>query len=230
MKKNENNLTLGSLFDGIGAFPLAGINNGITPLWAAEIEKVPIEITKFHFPEMIHLGDVTVLKGEDLLPVDIVTAGTPCQDISVGNSERLGLNGSRSGLFFEMIRIIKEMRWFSEQQGNKGKDIKPRYLCWENVAGVFNSNKGEDFRKILEEIVSIGEKTSVSIPRPECNKDKWTKSGIILGDDWSIAYRQLDAQFFRVPQRRKRVFLVADFGGGNAAEILFECESLCRDN
>lgn len=144
--------TLGSLFDGIGGFPLAALHNGITPLWASEIEPFPIEVTRLRFPDMPHVGDITKLNGADLPPVDIITGGSPCQDLSVAGA-RAGLAGARSGLFMEQVRIVKEMRNADERRGRTAHAVRPRYMCWENVPGVFSSAEGEDFRIVLEEIV-----------------------------------------------------------------------------
>ena len=173
---------------------------------------------------MEHLGDITQIKGSEVPIVDIVTGGSPCQDLSVAG-KRAGLAGERSGLFMEQIRIIKEMR---EHDRNTRavvdiRLLKPRFMVWENVPGAFSSNKGEDFRAVLEETARIAEKDAV-IPRPE--NGKWSHSGCIMGDGWSIAWRVHDAQFWGVPQRRKRISLVADFGGGCAPEILFERKSV----
>ena len=183
---------------------------------------------------MIHYGDVTQINGAEVPIVDVITFGAPCQDISVAG-KRAGmkntLNGdeetTRSGLFYEAIRIIKEMR--EHDKSNRGADVdfrllRPRYAIYENVIGAFSSNKGEDFRSVLEETARIVDKDTV-IPRLE-GKQKWTPSGCILGDGWSIAWRVHDAQFWGVPQRRKRIALVADFGGLTAPEILFEREGL----
>ena len=126
-------LTMGSLFDGIGGFPLAAVRNGITPLWASEIEPFPIEVTKTHFPDMVQVGDITKLNGADLPPVDIICGGSPCQDCSVASGTRAGLQGARSGLFFEQIRITKELRDADILRGRTGKLVRPRYFCWENV-------------------------------------------------------------------------------------------------
>ena len=173
---------------------------------------------------MKHLGDITKIDGHNVPLVDVVTGGSPCQDLSVAG-KRSGLAGERSGLFMEQIRIIKEMRDESARQLRlRGADfdirhIKPRYMVWENVPGAFSSNKGEDFRCVLEETARIVSKDAV-IPGPE--NGKWSPSGCILGDGWSIAWRVHDAQFWGVPQRRKRISLVADFGGQTAPEILFE--------
>jgi DNA (cytosine-5)-methyltransferase 1 len=215
-------LTLGSLFDGIGGFPLAGIYNGITPIWASEIETFPIRVTKIRFPNMVHLGDITKLKGEELPSVDLITGGSPCQDLSIAG-ERAGLAGERSGLFMEQIRITKEMRWRDGKEGKANHLIRPRYFLWENVPGAFSSTGGEDFRAVLEETAKIAD-SRISIPRPP--KGIWKSAGTILGDEFSIAWRVLDAQYWGVPQRRKRIFLVADFGGHTAPKILFEQESL----
>jgi DNA (cytosine-5)-methyltransferase 1 len=215
-------LTLGSLFDGIGGFPLAGIYNGITPIWASEIETFPIRVTKIRFPNMVHLGDITKLKGEELPSVDLITGGSPCQDLSIAG-ERAGLAGERSGLFMEQIRITKDMRWRDGKEGKANHLIRPRYFLWENVPGAFSSTGGEDFRAVLEETAKIAD-SRISIPRPP--KGIWKSAGTILGDEFSIAWRVLDAQYWGVPQRRKRIFLVADFGGHTAPKILFEQESL----
>ena len=181
---------------------------------------------------MKHLGDITKINGHNVPLVDIVTGGSPCQDLSVAG-KRAGLEGARSGLFMEQIRIIKEMRDESIRQLRlRGADfnirlVKPRYMVWENVPGAFSSNKGEDFRCVLEETAKIVCKDAV-IPRPEGGR--WMPSGCILADGWSIAWRVHDAQFWGVPQRRKRIALVADFGGQSAPEILFERKGLSRDS
>lgn len=164
---------------------------------------------------MIHLGDITKMSGFRTPPVDVITFGSPCQDLSIAG-KRAGLSGERSGLFMEAVRIIKEMR-----QATNGE--YPKYAVWENVPGAFSSNKGEDFRAVLEELARIKE-TGISIPAPD--KSKWAKSGFIAGDDWSIAWRAMDAQHWGVSQRRLRISLVLDLTGGRAGEILFEPESL----
>lgn len=209
---NNDPLTLGSLFDGSGGFPLGGLLAGITPVWASEIEPFPIRVTTKRLPMMKHYGDISALDGAKLPPVDIITFGSPCQDMSIAG-KRAGLDGSRSNLFYEAIRIIKEMRCATD-----GK--KPRYIVWENVPGAFSSNGGEDFRAVLESICSVKDKND--IPRYE----KWHTAGEIVGDDLSVAWRVLDAQYWGVPQRRKRVFLVADIDGGSAGKILFESEGV----
>ena len=175
---------------------------------------------------MIHLGDITKINGAEIEPVDVVTAGSPCQDLSVAG-KRAGLDGERSGLFMEQIRVIKEMR-DADRRRNKRTDeyIRPRYMVWENVPGALSSNKGEDFRCVLEETAKIVQEDAV-IPGPP--RGGWPYSGCIMGDGWSIAWRIHDAQFWGVPQRRKRIALVADFGGGSAPEILFVRKGLSRD-
>lgn len=211
-----SNLTLGSLFDGSGGFPLASRELDITPLWASEVEPFPILVTRKNFPNMTHLGDISKLDGSQIEPVDIITFGSPCQDLSIAG-KRDGLIGQRSSLFYEAIRIIKEMKGATNGQ-------YPKYIIWENVCGAFSSNKGEDFRCVLEAIVQVQD-TKLSIPKP----DKWQQAGCIVGEGFSIAWRVLDAQHFGVPQRRKRIFLVADFTGGRAGQILFDEESVPRD-
>ena len=216
-------MTLGSLFDGSGGFPLAGALSGIRPVWAAEVEPYPIAVTRSRFPEMRHLGSVTGVHGDKVQPVDVITFGSPCQDMSVAG-KRAGMkhegNGddqtTRSGLFYEAIRIIREMR-----QETNGR--YPTFAVWENVPGAFSSNKGEDFRCVLEEFVHVCDE-KLSVPRPA--NGRWNTAGEIVGDGYSVAWRQLDAQYWGVPQRRKRIYLVADFAGGRAGEILFEREGL----
>ena len=174
---------------------------------------------------MRHLGDITKISGYTAPIVDCIIGGSPCQDLSVAG-KRAGLDGERSGLYMEQIRIVKEMRERDERNGRSGVDIRPRYMVWENVPGAFSSNKGEDFRIVLEEIAKICDKDAV-IPMPD--KGKWTTCGCIVGDGWSIAWRVLDAQFWGVPQRRRRIALVADFGGQSAQEILFVRKSVSGD-
>ena len=207
-----------SLFDGSGGFPLAAAMCGIEPVMASEIEPYPIAVTRSRFPDMKHLGDVSRVKGDEIDPVDIISFGSPCQDLSVAG-KRAGLDGERSGLFLEAIRIIKEMR---DATANKF----PRYAIWENVPGAFSSNKGEDFRQVLEEFVKISE-PEASVP--EMGKGGWPYADILLGSGWSVAYRTFDAQYWGVPQRRRRIYLVADFRGERAGAILFERQGLRRD-
>lgn len=209
-------MTLGSLFDGSGGFPLAGALSGIRPVWAAEVEPYPIAVTRSRFPMMQHLGSVTEVHGDKVQPVDVITFGSPCQDLSIAG-KRAGIReGQRSNLFFEAIRIIKEMR-----AATNGR--YPTFAVWENVPGAFSSNRGDDFRAVLEEICKTADE-ELSIPRPD--KGKWQSAGEMVGDGFSVAWRQLDAQYWGVPQRRKRIYLVADFAGQRAGEILFERESL----
>lgn len=172
---------------------------------------------------MKHLGDITKISGYEVPQVDIICGGSPCQDLSVAG-KRAGLAGERSGLFMEQIRIVNEMRERGRKDGLSDDDIRPRYMVWENVPGAFSSNKGEDFRAVLEETAKIADKNAI-IPRLEGGQ-KWSTSGCILGDGWSIAWRVHDAQFWGVPQRRKRIALVADFRGQSAPEILFESKIL----
>lgn len=166
---------------------------------------------------MKHLGDITLIRGDEIEPVDCIIGGSPCQDLSVAG-KRAGLSGARSGLFMEQIRIVKEMR---------KKYGKPRYMVWENVPGAFSSNRGEDFRIVLEEIVRIIDESAV-IPRPP--KGRWAYAGCVVGDGYSVAWRVHDAQFWGVPQRRRRIALVADFGGESAPEILFERGGVSGDS
>ena len=216
-------MKLGSLFDGAGTCPLAGQMTGFKPVWASEIEPFPVAVTTARFPKMVHLGDVTKVDGSKIEPVDFITFGSPCQDLSVAG-KRAGLDGERSGLFMEAVRIIKEMRGATNGR-------YPQFAMWENVPGAFSSHKGEDFRLVLEELCKICDPT-ISIPRPTNKRgkpSKWEHEGFIVADGFSIAWRLLDAKFWGVPQRRKRIFLVADFGGQCAGQVLFECGGLSRD-
>ena len=187
--------------------------SGIVPVWKSEIEPFPIAVTEKRLPFVKHLGDINNINGAEIDPVDIITFGSPCTDLSVAG-KRQGLNAERSGLFFQAIRIIKEMRG-----ATNGK--YPRFAVWENVTGAFSSNGGEDFRCVLEEFCKI-KNADLSVPKPE----KWTKAGEIMGEKFSVAYRTFDAQYWGVPQRRMRVYLVADFDGGCASKILFESEGV----
>ena len=174
---------------------------------------------------MRHFGDITKIDGHKLPIVDVVTGGSPCQDLSVAG-KRAGLAGERSGLFMEQIRIIKEMREEYVRTHGSVDMVRPRWMVWENVPGAFSSNGGEDFRAVLEETARVCDPNAV-IPGPP---GKWTPSGAIMGDGWSIAWRVHDAQFWGVPQRRKRIALVADFGGASAPKILFERKGLSGDS
>ena len=214
---------LGSLFDGSGGFPLAGSVCGIKPCWAAEVEPYPIAVTRSRFPNMKHLGDISKVNGAEIEPVDIITFGSPCQDLSVAG-KRAGLkheaNGddetTRSGLFMEAVRIIKEMRAATGGQF-------PRWALWENVPGAFSSQKGEDFRVVLEELIRIVEPGAVMPPVPKAG---WAYADHFRGDGWSLAYRVFDAQYWGVPQRRRRIHLILDLRGECAGEVLFEREGV----
>ncbi len=214
----QRQLTLGSLFDGIGGFPFAGEIAGIKPVWAAEIEPLCVAVTKHRFPDMLHFGDVSKLNGADLPPVDIITFGSPCQDLSVAG-QRKGLkhkkNGddetTRSGLFFDAVRIIYEMR-----EATNG--LYPTFIVWENVPGAFTSHSGRDFRAVLEQI------TKTDIPMPQSGK--WANAGVVRSERIHAAWRVLDAQYRGVPQRRKRIFLVGSFGTDCAEKILFKRDSV----
>ena len=225
MRKEENKpeaperkITMGSLFDGIGGFPLAAVRNGIEPVWASEIEAFPIAVTKLRFPQMKHVGDITKLDGAKLPPVDIICGGSPCQDLSISGA-RAGLAGQRSSLFHDQIRIIREMRDADRKRGRTGNDVRPRFGCWENVPGAYSSSGGEDFRAVLEAFLRI-EEPQLHVVRPASGR--WEYTGAILGNQSCVAWTTWDAQFFGVPQRRRRIFLVADFNGFSPIQILFE--------
>ena len=209
------NLKLGSLFDGSGGFPLGGVMAGITPVWASEVEPFAVRVTTKRFPFMKHYGDISAMDGSKIEPVDIITFGSPCQDMSVAG-KRDGLDGKRSGLFYEAVRIIKEMR-----RATNGK--YPRWICWENVPGAFSSNNGYDFKAVLEAVIGIAEE-GTEVPMPE--KTGWPYADVYMGDGWSVAYRTLDAQYWGVPQRRRRIYLVADFAGRSAGDVLFKSEGV----
>ncbi len=211
----SHNLTLGSLFDGSGGFPLGGLISGIQPVWASEIEPFPIRVTTKRLPFMKHYGDISQMDGGKIEPVDIITFGSPCTDMSVAG-RRAGLEGQQSVLFYQAIRIIKEMRCATNGR-------YPRYCVWENVPGAFSSNGGEDFKAVLEAVINVAE-PEAQVPMPE--KNRWPYADCYMGDGWSVAYRVLDAQYWGVPQRRKRIYLVADFAGRSAFDILFKSEGL----
>ena len=217
-------LTMGSLFDGIGGFPLVAERHGIKTLWASEIEPFPMAVTRARFPSMAHRGDITKLRGKELLPVDIICGGSPCQDLSVAGT-RSGLAGARSGLFMEQVRIVREMRGAEMDRGRTGLNVRPRYMVWENVPGAFSSGtlKGEDFRIVLEEIVRV-RAWNATVYRPY--PDGWGQAGDIeIQGVMSLAWRCLDAQYWGVAQRRKRIFLVVDFAGPTAPYLLFDALS-----
>lgn len=231
-------MKLGSLFDGSGTAPLAASLCGIEPVWASEIEPYPIRVTTKRFPRMKHLGDITKINGAEIEPVDIICGGSPCQDLSVAGKQAGLKGGKRSHLFFQMTRIIQEMR--DETNGEY-----PRYVIWENVPGAFSSNDGYDFLAVLQGFAEIAE-ADIHVPEPERKADKlvWRYAGEMVGNGWSIAWRTLDAQYWGVPQRRRRIFLVTAYGGisdpahrnnaegyhhsERAGEILFEQTGLPR--
>lgn len=223
-------MKLGSLFDGAGTCPYAASLCGITPVWASEIEDFPIAVSSSNFPRMLHLGDILKINGAEIEPVDVITFGSPCQDVSQAG-KRAGLKHeakgddetTRSGLFLEAVRIFREMRCATHGQF-------PQICIWENVPGAFSSNKGEDFYTVLEEMCGIPE-PGVSIPRPPSRggRLRWSPAGEIVGDGYSLAWRTLDAKYWGVPQRRSRIFLVLDLRGECAGEICFKREGLSRD-
>ena len=213
---SKTQLTLGSLFSGSGGFELAGVLAGMKPIWNSDIEPFAIRVTTKRLPDTKHYGDVSTLNGAELEPVDVITFGSPCQDMSIAG-RRAGLDGERSGLFHQAVRIIREMR-----EATNGE--KPRFIVWENVPGAFTSNGGNDFKAVLEAVIGIAQEDAPEVPAPE--QGRWPAADIYVGDGWSVAYRVLDAQFWGVPQRRKRIFLVADFAGGRAPEILFDSEGV----
>ena len=210
MDNQKSYITLGSLFDGIGGFPYAASFFGIKPLWASEIMPQAISVTQRHMPEMEHVGDLTALCGDKLPPVDIITFGSPCQDLSVAG-KRAGLDGERSGLFSEAIRIIEEMRYATH-------GIYPRYAIWENVPGALSSSAGFDFKAVLEAF------TEAEVPFPRFGK--WANAGMVRSGGVDLAWCVYNSQHFGVAQRRRRIFLVADFRGKCAGEILFIPKSL----
>ena len=207
-------ITLGSLFDGIGGWQLAAVNNGVKPLWSSEIDPFPASVTKAHFPDTIQLGDVTKINGAEIAPVDIICAGSPCQDLSIAG-KRAGLEGGRSNLFHQAMRIVREMR-------EKTNGLYPKFFIWENVLGAFTSNARRDFKSVLEEI------GQTDIPMPASGR--WARAGMVRSPKCGIAWRVLDAQFWGVPQHRERIFLVAGFGKwGGDVQVLFNPESMRRN-
>ncbi len=208
-------LTLGSLFSGSGAFELGGLLAGIRPVFAAEVEPFPIRVTTKRLPFVKHYGDVNSIRGDEVEPVDIITFGSPCQNLSIAG-KRAGLDGKQSSLFFQAIRIIKEMRCATDGR-------YPRFIVWENVPGAFSSNKGEDFRAVLNAVCSVKD-GNIFVPGPP--KGKWANAGCVMADGFSLAWRVFDACLWGVPQRRKRIYLVSDFAGGCAGKVLFESEGV----
>jgi len=213
--------TMGNFFSGSGTWELAAEMCGIEVVFESEIEPFPVALEAKRFPNAIQLGDVAKVDGTKIPKVDILTNSSPCQDLSVAAGKRAGLDGERSGLFREVIRITREMRYEADDMGR----YQPRFWCWENVPGALNSHGGEDFRTVLESVARLVEKDAV-IPMPPKG---WSYAGVVDGDGWQIAWRTMDAQFYGVPQRRRRVFLVADFDGRCAGEVLFERESQSWD-
>lgn len=211
--KTKSKLTLGSLFDGIGGFPLATTSLNIETLWSSEIDTDCISITRDKFPHVEQLGDIQKIDGSKIKPVDIISFGSPCNNLSLAGNKK-GLAGDESKLFHEAIRIIKEMR-----ESTNGE--YPRFTIWENVMGALSSNKGQDFRVVLEEI------TQSKIPMPKSSR--WAKSGMVRGNGSSFAWRTINSQYWGVPQSRRRIFLVADFRGQSAGEVLFEKQGKTRD-
>lgn len=206
--------TMGSLFSGSGSFELAGKRHGITPVWASEIEPYPIAVTRSRFPEMKHLGSVSEVDGSKVDPVDVVTFGSPCQDLSVAGKQAGIHEGERSNLFFEAIRIIREMR-----ESTNGE--YPKFAVWENVPGAFSSGKGRDFQAVLQAFADLCQ-PGTDVPFPA--KTGWKHAGLVMGTDqkWSFAWRLFDAQYWGVPQRRKRIYAVCSFHDGRAGELLFD--------
>ena len=207
-------IKVGSLFDGIGGWQLAAIHAGAIPVWSSEIDAFPIAVSHAHFPDTKQLGDITKIKGDEIEPVDIICAGSPCQDLSIAG-QRAGLEGKRSNLFYQALRIVWEMR-------AKTNGEYPRFFIWENVTGAFSSNGRRDFQAVLAEI------GQTDIPMPKSGR--WARSGMVRSEKCGISWRVLDAQFWGVPQHRERIFLVAGFGKwGRFTEVLFEPESVPRN-
>ena len=210
-------MKLGSLFSGSGTAELAAQMCGIEPVWASEIEPFAIAVTKKNFPDMKHVGSILDIKGDELEPVDIICGGSPCQDLSVAGAQKGLKDGERSHLFFEMVRIIKEMR-----QATNGQKL--RFVIWENVCGAYGSQKGEDFYEVIKQFCKIAD-SSVNVPRPEgrgsSNKLTWRYAGSILGNGWSLSWRTVDAQYWGVPQRRRRIYMILDLASENANETIF---------
>lgn len=208
-------MTLGSLFDGIGSWMLIAERLGIKPLWSSEVEAFPMKVSKVHFPDVKQLGDIRYINGAEVEPVDIITFSSPCQNLSVAGN-RVGLQGKESSLFHEAIRIIREMRGATNGE-------YPKFIVWENVKNAFSSNNGDDFRTVLEEI----SETDIPIPR----SGRWANAGLVRSKNCDISWRLLDSRGWGTPQRRKRIFLIADFrsrncGQGRFAEILFKSKGV----
>lgn len=198
-------LKLGSLFDGSGTMPLCATMCGAKAAWASEVEPYPIAVTKTHLPHMKHLGSVTEINGAEIEPVDIITFGSPCQDLSVAG-RRAGLDGARSGLFRQAIRIAKEMLAATDGR-------YPRFMLWENVPGALSSNKGDDFETVLNELLHLSHANEYVR-----HDGKWNN----YGGYGAVAYRLVNAQYWGVPQRRRRIYAIADTRGESADQVLFE--------
>ena len=209
-------MTGGSLFDGSGTALLAMRTMGIIPRWASEIDKFCIDVTTKNFPETEHVGSILELDGAKLPPVDIICGGSPCQDLSVAGRQKGLIEGERSNLFFEMTRVISEMRKATEGR-------YPRFIIWENVPGAFSSNSGYDFLAVLQNYAALADPLfDIEKPKEKNGKLLWEKYGEVKGDGWSIAWRTVDAQYWGVPQRRRRIWLVMDFASENAAKVMFD--------
>ena len=208
--KPPHEVKLGSLFDGSGTMPLCAAMCGGHPVWASEVEPYPIAVTRTHLPHMKHLGSVTEIKGSKIEPVDIVTFGSPCQDLSIAG-KRAGLKGERSGLFREAIRIIREM--LAATNGRY-----PRFVIWENVPGALSSNGGEDFEVVLNELLCLREFTGGGAAKFIRQHGKWRN----FADYGAVAYRIVNAQFWGVPQRRRRIYAICDTCGESAGVVVFE--------
>lgn len=205
-------LTLASLFDGVGGWQLAAVRSGVKPLWSSEIEPFAKKVTAAHFPETKQLGDINGINGGAVEPVDIVCAGSPCQDLSIAG-KRAGLEGKRSNLFYQAMRIVREMQV-------KTNGLFPKFFIWENVTGAFSSNERHDFQAVLEE---IGQ-TNIPIP----GSGRWARAGMVRGQKCGIAWRTLDAQFWGVPQHRERIFLIAGFGNWGGLSKYYLSVRACR--
>lgn len=205
-------LTLASLFDGVGGWQLAAIRSGVKPLWSSEIEPFAKKVTAAHFPETKQLGDINEINGGAVEPVDIICAGSPCQDLSIAG-KRAGLEGKRSNLFYQAMRIVREMQV-------KTNGLFPKFFIWENVTGAFSSNERRDFQAVLEE---IGQ-TDIPIP----GSGRWARAGMVRGQKCGIAWRTLDAQFWGVPQHRERIFLIAGFGNWGGLSKYYLSARACK--
>lgn len=208
--KPPHEVKLGSLFDGSGTMPLCAAMCGGHPVWASEVEPYPIAVTRTHLPHMKHLGSVTEIKGSKIEPVDIITFGSPCQDLSIAG-KRAGLKGERSGLFREAIRIIREM--LAATNGRY-----PRFVIWENVPGALSSNGGEDFEVVLNELLGLREFTGGGAAKFIRQHGKWRN----FANYGAVAYRIVNAQFWGVPQRRRRIYAICDTCGESAGVVVFE--------